>query len=478
MSLRVRLILLMLAIYAAGGYFITRWVIDQVRPRYLESMEETLVDTSVLLAAEVEQHSSNGLTADDIRAVYRRAAQRTFTARIFSLEKTGVDLRVYVTDATGRVVFDSAGRDEGKDFSRWNDVARTLKGLYGARSTHDLPHDEATQTLYVAAPVLQEGRIVGVVGVGKPTRGINELVALAKRRILIGAASGGAILLVVLLLAALWVITPLERLTAYARAIRDGRSAKLPKLPGRTLADLGTAFEQMRDALAGRQHAERYTQALAHEVKAPVAAIRGAAELMEEDMPEDQRRKFLANIRSESARIQHIVERLLELSSIEARKSLAQTESIDVESLLRECAEIYQPALATAQVTLTATCAPGLTCEGDRFLIRQAIGNLLQNAVEFSPAGGTVRMSADLNRGGVRIAVDDSGPGVPEYALSRVFERFYSLPRPGGTRKSTGIGLALVREIAHLHGGEAALENKTDGGARATLWLPVRQGGR
>lgn len=476
MSLRIRLVLLMLAIYAAGGYFITRWVIGQVRPRYLESMEATLVDTSVLLAAGVEQHSPHGLKADDIRAVYRRAAQRTFTARIFSLVKSGVDLRVYVTDATGRVVFDSAGRDEGKDFSRWNDVARTLKGQYGARSTHDLPHDEATQTLYVAAPVLEDGRIVGVVGVGQPTRGINELVALAKRRILLGAATGGAILLVVLLLAAFWVITPLERLTEYARAIRDGRTARLPKLPGRTLGDLGTAFEQMRDALEGRQYAERYTQALAHEVKAPVAAIRGAAELMDEDMPEEQRRKFLTNIRNESARIQHIVERLLELSSIEARKSLAKTETIDVENLLRECVEKFQPVFATAQVNLTSACAPGLTCEGDRFLIRQAIGNLLQNAVEFSPAGAAVRLSAEPERGGVRVTVDDAGPGVPEYALPRVFERFYSLPRPGGSRKSTGIGLALVREIAHLHGGEATLTNRPEGGARATVWLAGKGG--
>ena len=73
----------------------------------------------------------------------------------------------------------------------------------------------------------------------------------------------------------------------------------------------------------------------------------------------------------------------------------------------------------------------------------------------------------------VSFTVEDHGPGVPDYALPRVFERFYSLPRPGSTRKSTGLGLALVREIAHLHGGGAELDNRPEGGARAVFWVPV-----
>jgi two-component system sensor histidine kinase CreC len=74
--------------------------------------------------------------------------------------------------------------------------------------------------------------------------------------------------------------------------------------------------------------------------------------------------------------------------------------------------------------------------------------------------------------GRVVFTIVDNGPGVPDYALSRVFERFYSLARPGTARKSTGLGLALVREIAHLHGGDVSLENREGGGARAVLWVP------
>jgi two-component system sensor histidine kinase CreC len=105
--------------------------------------------------------------------------------------------------------------------------------------------------------------------------------------------------------------------------------------------------------------------------------------------------------------------------------------------------------------------------------LREAVINLLQNALDFSPGGSEVTLAVNTVPGRVIFTVDDAGPGVPDYALPKVFDRFYSLPRPGTERKSTGLGLALVREIAHLHGGEAALVNRPEGGARATLSLPV-----
>lgn len=473
MSLRLRLLLVVLGIYCAGGYFITSWTLDQVRPRYLESMEESLVDTSVLLASVAEAQLKDDVPdADSLRRVFAAARSRQFEAQIYTLRKTSLDLQVYVTDAAGVVVFDSADGATGKDFSRWNDVARTLEGRYGARATYERRGDPDSLIFYVAAPIRRGGRIVGVLSVGKPTRAINELVAAARRKITVGAAVGGLALLVVLLAVLSWAIAPLERLTAYARAVRDGKPAQVPVLPGRTLQELGTAFEEMRDTLEGRQHVERYTQALTHEVKAPLAAIRGAAELLGEDMPEEQRRKFLGNIRGEAARIQQIVERLLELSSLEARKTLRQTEAIETAGLVAEAVAVMSPAYAGARVTLT-TSESAATLRGERVLLREALVNLLQNALDFSPSGGAVSLSATVENGRVIFAVEDGGPGVPDYALPRVFERFYSLPRPGTARKSTGLGLALVREIAHLHSGDAALANRLEGGARATLWVPV-----
>jgi two-component system sensor histidine kinase CreC len=101
--------------------------------------------------------------------------------------------------------------------------------------------------------------------------------------------------------------------------------------------------------------------------------------------------------------------------------------------------------------------------------------NLLQNALDFSPTGGVVALTVRMTAGRVEFVVKDGGPGVPDYALTRVFERFYSLPRPGTMQKSTGLGLALVKEIAHLHGGAVTLGNRSEGGAQAVLWVPTAE---
>lgn len=478
MSLRIRLLILILAVSGAAGYFLTRETLKQLRPRYLESMEETLIDTSVLLASVVETQLVNGLPdARVLEQALGAAQRRAFEAHIFSLKKTSVDLRVYVTDEAGKVIYDSGGRDVGRDYSQWNDVKRTLRGEYGARSSRIVPGDDNTQAIYVAAPIHDRGKIVGVLSVGKPTVGINQLVAVAKKRVLYGAIVGGLTVAVVLWLAASWVIAPIERLTDYARAVRDGKPAPPPSLPGRTLRELARAFEEMRDALAGRKHVERYTQAFAHEVKAPLSAIRGAAELLGEEMSAEQRAHFLGNIRGEAGRIQRIVDRLLELTSIEARKALRQTEVLRAAELMEEAAGVVRSAFAAARVGFTVVNEPAATADakvvGERVLLREALVNLLQNALDFSTAGSDVTLRCAQDGARVVFAVDDRGSGVPEYALPRVFERFYSLPRPATNRKSTGIGLALVREVAVLHGGDAALKNREGGGASATIWLPV-----
>jgi two-component system sensor histidine kinase CreC len=169
------------------------------------------------------------------------------------------------------------------------------------------------------------------------------------------------------------------------------------------------------------------------------------------------------------------VERLLELSSLEARKTLEQAESLDAGALATEASGLLRTAFEAARVHLDVD-AGSAAIRGERVLLREAIVNLLQNALDFSPADSIVSLAVSAQDGRIVFTVDDSGPGVPDYAVGRVFERFYSLPRPGSTRKSTGLGLALVREIAHLHGGDVSLENREGGGARAVLWLPSSAG--
>ncbi|MET0263915.1 MAG: two-component system sensor histidine kinase CreC [Rariglobus sp.] len=475
MTIRTRIFLVYLLLIGGSYLYLISWILGGIRPRYLESMEESLVDTAALLAASVETHSTpDTLNLADLRFAVDSASRRQLDAPIYGMRKTAIDLRVYVTDAQGIVRYDSdEGRDEGADYSRWLDVSRTLRGLYGARATRDDPADENSLAIYVAAPIHAGDAIIGVLSVSKPTRNINDLVAAARIRVLLAGGIGGALVLAAGIAFSIWITTPLQKLTAYARAVRDGRPASLPRLAGREVGDLRRAFEEMRAALEGKDYVERYTQTLAHEIKAPLSAIRGAAELLSENdaMPPDQRARFLANLRHESARIQQIVDKLLQLAALEARQGLTDVAPIELSALLRETAGFSEPARLAKNLTLRINVSEPVTVSGEKFLLTQALTNLLENAIAFTPAGGTLTLSLARDSHHAVITLDDTGGGLPDYALPQVFDRFYSLPRPDTGAKSTGLGLSFVREIAHLHGGKVTLTNLSAGGCRAVLTL-------
>jgi two-component system sensor histidine kinase CreC len=481
MTIRTRILLVYLLIVGGGFYYLLQRSLDELAPRYLESMEESLADTVNILASAVESVTdSDTIDPARLQSLFDGAYGRRFDARIYTLTKTRVDLRVYVADAAGRVIYDSAGRDTGADFSTWLDVSKTLRGEYGARATHERRGDPSSFVIYIAAPVKSRAdpaRAIGVVSVGKPTVSINSLVEAARKRMFVAGLIGGGLILAVGIAFSIWITTPLARLTAYARAVRDGRPASLPRLAGREVGELRQAFEEMRAALEGKTYVERYVQTLTHEIKSPLSAIRGAAEILAENPPADARDRFVGNIRTETARVQRIVDQLLQLAALESRKARAESAHIDLAAIARECAAAAEPAAQARGIALSldAVLAP---LRGDKNLLAQALSNLLQNAIEFTPAGGRIAFTVapDPQTREVFARIEDTGPGIPDYAAGRLFDRFYSLPRPDSGAKSTGLGLSLVREIAHLHSGEITVANRPGGmpGTRAELRLPRR----
>ena len=403
-----------------------------------------------------------------------RETRRPFSARIYDFVKRDVDLHVYITDDKGVVVFDS--QDEkavGSDYSRWNDVYKALRGKYGSRTSRLLADDPASTVMYVAAPVVSGDRTIGILSVGKPTRQSDRFVSASKQRILIG---GAGVFLAVLMSTAVvsgMVTRPIKRLTEHALAVKEGKRASLPDLGTSEIRQLGAAFDEMRDALEGKQYVEHYVQTLTHEIKSPLSAIQGAAELVEEETMEPRERaRFLENIRTEAQRIRLLVDKLLLLSSLESRKTSAETEPLDMNGIIADVLLAMSPQFEKKKVVLHQSSAEDCTFRGEEFLVRHAIQNILQNAVEFTPAGGAITVRSEACDGGIVVTVEDSGPGIPAYGLDKVFDRFYSLKRPDTGRKSSGLGLSLVLQVMNLHNGAVRIENKPAGGAAAILFFP------
>ena len=481
MSKRTRIFIGILLIYVAGIGFMLYRVVADLDPRYRESAEESLVETSQLMASLIEQDIRDGaLDTARLEPVFQSLYARRFNAQIFSVTKTRVELRAYVTDRSGRVVFDSTGQHLGEDFSQWRDVSRALKGDYGARTTPDVASDPDSSVMYVGAPVRWSqggnGEIIGTVTVGKPVQSFGQFVSAAREKTLyVGLVSVLAVLMLVVMVS-VWLVRPFGLIADYVRYVRAQRRFSLPRLGRRAVGVIGAAYDEMRDALAGRNYVADYVQTLTHEVKSPLSAIRGAAELLQEPgMPQPERQRFLANIQRETQRIQEMVDRMMELTALETRRMLERVEPVSLKPLLEELAGATQGQAAQRHIRIEVDAPQDATVEGDPFLLRRAVSNLLDNALDFSPEGSTVQLSLSVQRRSVHITVRDQGPGIPDYAQDKVFEKFYSLARPHSKKKSTGLGLSFVKEIASLHHGRIELDNRPEGegpGAVATLSLP------
>jgi len=475
MKLWARVFLGYFLIVGLSGWFLLRVFVSEVKPGVRDAVEDVMVDTAHLLAELARDdllagRLPGGRFAESVETYRRRPVRAT----IWGLEKQTLDFRIYVTDAQGIVRYDSEHKAVGEDYSAWRDVYRTLRGDYGARSTRDDPDDDTSGVMHVAAAIKDQGRIAGVVTVAKPSRTLAPIIARgedAVRRQ--GLTLLGATLLVGGAFTA-WLTVAMGRLVRYARALAAGQPAEPPSRGRDEIGELARALAQLRNEVDGRAYVEHYVQHLTHEMKSPLAAIRGAAELLAEaDLPETERRRFTGNVCTQSERLQTLIDKLLRLAQLEQQRELEAPAALRASDLFADQEQALSSQAAQRQVTLRFTTDTALQLVGDRFLLGLALTNLLQNALDFSPAGGVVTCTAEANGHAVAFRVRDQGPGIADYARNRLFERFFSLPRPDGTPKSTGLGLALVQEIATLHGGTVQLENAPDGGALATLVIPV-----
>jgi len=479
-SIRTRIFFVFAMAVIAGFASLAYWISSDVADRYSESFEEIMVDTANLLAEIITTDMNSGdAPLQKLDEAFKRLQLRRFSAQIYELEKTSVDIQVYVTDDKGIVVFDSdKGKAVGEDYSEWRDVHRTLLGEYGARATHVpdaiSPGDPAEKLTiaYVAAPIYQQEKIAGVVSVAKPKSNIDRFVANAKSNLMLAVLISVILVLLLGLMLYIWVSRPMQTLVDYANSISRGERMQLPQLGDNEIGKVGEAIDSMRQALEGKQYVERYVQSLTHEIKSPLTGIHAAAELLNRDLPDEKRAQFIQTILTETERLNVFASRLLQLAAVEKRRDIEKRESFSVEVLLKDIIEAHAPECESRHLVVTLNQAASQVIHGDPFLIRQAIDNLYRNAMEFSPVGGKITLDLHPQDNHAFIDITDQGPGVPDYVGERVFERFFSLPRPDTGQKSTGLGLNFAREVAELHDGKLVLENRNPG-ILARLILPA-----
>jgi signal transduction histidine kinase len=323
--------------------------------------------------------------------------------------------------------------------------------------------------LFVAYPLRglpsEDGiSLVNTLILSVPRPGALAIWASLVRPLLLSGVIALCISLIVAILLARSVYRPVYQVTQAVKKISQGKyDQRIPVTGPREIKGLAVSFNQMAEQINGSQQQLRHFVAdVSHQLKSPLTSIQGFAQAILDGTAgdDDTRLKAATIINDESTRMRRQVDELLELARMQSGQLKMARESVDVAELLEQCREIFTVQAEEKGVLLKVETENLLTTVGDIDRLEQVLGNLLDNAIKNSPAGGKVgiighRIEADS----VEIRVVDNGPGIPPEQLPYVFERFY---QAGGVRTGVGLGLAIAKEIVIAH--EGTIEAKSEPG--------------
>ncbi|WP_173981408.1 stimulus-sensing domain-containing protein [Magnetospirillum sp. SS-4] len=277
------------------------------------------------------------------------------------------------------------------------------------------------------------------------------------------------------------IARPVRRLALAAERVRhgQGRGHAIPDLSARKdeIGELSVALKEMTEALWRRMDAiEAFAADVAHEIKNPLTSLRSAVETVARIENPEQQRRLMAIILDDVGRLNRLISDISDASRIDAEMSRIETAPVSMAAMLNALAEVHSGVAETEAVVFAVELPDGdpLEVPGLESRLVQVLRNLIANAVSFSPSGGTIRLRAGRIPSGVRVEVEDDGPGIPANKLESIFERFYS-ERPSGEKFGThsGLGLSISRQIVEAHGGSLRAENRPEGGAVFILDLPT-----
>jgi heavy metal sensor kinase len=271
-------------------------------------------------------------------------------------------------------------------------------------------------------------------------------------------------------------LRPLETIATEARAI----TAQTPDTrltvagAGPELDDVATAFNRVLDRLNSALATQRRFMADAsHELRTPVSIMRTAADvtLSQEHRDDAEYREALAAVSQQSSRLARLVDDMLVLARADAGGYPMAPAEVDLDAVVDECVHELTGRAAAKGIRVTSRLEP-ISVTADEAMLRRMFGNLLTNAVIYTPAGGAITVTMTPRPGVVAVEISDTGPGIPAVDRERVFERFVRLD-PARGEGGAGLGLSIARWVAEAHGGHVELLTSGPGGSVFSATIPV-----
>src|SRR6476469_4570913 len=461
--------------------YISYKVRTSIETSYLHSTEEGMIDTAAAVSdLYARLYGQYGADSEKVAAEFSRVYSNLnetyeIKARLFGFTRAEVDSRLLVYDPAGRVIFDTKGIALNQDFSKSTDVSRALKGESGSRWELDRPHQRVN--IYSTLPVFVGGKTVGAVSVSKSTNRIRNFISGSLKHLLVPGVIALALAAAMAYMLSAYITRIIWDLALRAERVAAGeRNVRLETWTRSELGTLARAVERMREKLEGKAYVEEMATNLSHELKTPLAAIRGSAELLEGPASNDPaaRMKFLTNIQSEVARLDRIVTELLKLSRIEAHPAGTEVATSDARPVAKEIAAMYQRRAADLDLKFEADVAETpMPIRIAEMQLKQLLTNLLDNAMQFTSSGHAVQFRAGPKDSVVEFRIRDEGSGIEPELLPKIFDRFFTTANPRTGNRGTGLGLAIAKSIATANGGNISVESELGRGSTFTVVLPA-----
>lgn len=390
--------------------------------------------------------------------------------------------RVLLVNNMGVVQIDSFSRLNGAQL-KVREVIEVLTGVKDASYGYHVitPENGASfWTVYYSAAILEDTQVIGAVVLAQSLQDVVTKTALVKTQYLLIFAACVIVILFVAYLSTNHISRPLEQLTQGARAIAAGNfDVRVPQQGNNEITQLSRAFNQMGERLENiDRHRREFVSNASHELKTPMTSMKILSEslLYQDGVSEEVYKEFLSDINQEIDRMNRLIDSLLLMTKIESEQEILEKGPADLSQLTRQTVKLLAPIAQAKQVQLHMEADEVIEVECDPLRIRQAINNLVENAIKYTAAGGSVQVSVYALGNFACVSVRDTGEGIPPEHLPHIFDRFYRVDKARARRTGgSGLGLHIVQRIANAHEGRVEVQSTPGVGSEFRLLLPLKR---
>ena len=392
-----------------------------------------------------------------------------------------VEGRILLIDQEGKVQYDTLSLLEGTRTQVPEAIAVLTGQEVRAFGVHALSDSGGEYAALCAAAMVHKEEPIGAVLLSTPVTELRQAILQVETQLMTVFVGVAAAALVAAFIFALTLTAPIKALTSTIRRMGKGDlTARVKVRASGEMKELADSYNAMAEKIENfDQSRSQFVQNASHELKTPLATMKLLLEnlIYQPDMPAELRAEFMQDMNHEIDRLSGIITDLLTLTKMDSEDGAVKSEKLDFTELCTGAVHALQPAAEKNRLTLTMDLARNVTLQGDESKLGQVVYNLIDNAIKYTPEGGSVTVTMKADGRNAVFAVKDTGVGIPEEDAKHIFDRFYRVDKARSRETGgTGLGLSIVRQMVQLHRGEITVDSTPGKGSTFTVTLPLRKG--